>query len=504
MSQPTSARSLWLDSPRPAGERLSNAVAALTRARRLQVLIDHGFGGLLVGLLIATFAVLVVRLVPLPYPPWQLGGAAVIIAVALALLVGWLRSPDALEVAIRADLALKLKQRLSTAWEFMTVHGDRELAEQLAAQAVRAGLPVHPGRLFPLQVNRWGRLAPLAAVALLLVSAIDLNWMRAPVTHEVDEQVVHEGKRLGAFGRAMQERTKRDELPRSAGQAAQLERLGARMESGALARGEALEQLSAMGESLDEERRQALAEANQTGIGALRAESGDTRAQAERLAELERSGVSRPDLENAQRRQLSGDNQRLRETLERLAQIDRARKEDRELERAREEVRLAQENLGAPRADTDRERSLAYNLDWDEDEGRDDKSAANAGADERQSGRSALGATRPGSLGDSSVAPERRQAQDRPDSGQTGPILKPESQAREGEVFVTQARVLPRPGRPSVENVALSSEFVSQVEEVLSKDQYPAHYKEFVRRYFLKLSQGRVPQQQSTDMRGTK
>jgi hypothetical protein len=71
-------------------------------------------------------------------------------------------------------------------------------------------------------------------------------------------------------------------------------------------------------------------------------------------------------------------------------------------------------------------------------------------------------------------------------------------------VFVTEARVLPKPGRPSVENVSMSSEFASQVEEVLSKEDYPAHYKEFVRRYFLTLSQGRGPQQQPTDNRGAK
>lgn len=528
MSQAASARSLWIGSPRPARERLSKAVAALTRARRLQMLVDHGFAGLLAGLGLATFAVLVARLVPLPYPPWQLGGAAVIIAVALALLVGWHRRPDALDVAIRADLTLNLKQRLSTAWEFMTVHDDVELAERLAVQAVKAGLPARAGLVFPWQVNRWGRLSPLAATALLLVSVIDLNWMQAPVPHEVDEQVVSEGQRLGAFGRAMQDRARRNQLPRSARQAAQLERLGARMESGALTRGEALGQLRGMGESLDKERMQALAEANQTDIGPLRAESressptasdldpgamlermqrgaldsADTRALAEHLANLQRSGIPRRDLEDALRRHLSGDNEGLREMLEKLAQVDRARREGKELDSAREQVRRSRENLGESSGGTDGERDLAFNIKWDEDGDRSAKDAANEGADGRQEGETALGATRSGSQGDSSVALDRQHAPVRPDSGQSGPVLKPESQARKGEVFVTQARVRPRSGRPSVENVAMSSEFASQVEEVLSKEQYPAHYKEFVRRYFLTLSQGRVPQQQPTDKRG--
>jgi hypothetical protein len=50
----------------------------------------------------------------------------------------------------------------------------------------------------------------------------------------------------------------------------------------------------------------------------------------------------------------------------------------------------------------------------------------------------------------------------------------------------------------------MSSEYASQVEDVLSREEYPAHYKEFVRRYFLTLSRGRVPQQQPTDTRGAK
>ncbi|MNC88427.1 hypothetical protein D3C83_42400 [compost metagenome] len=89
-----------------------------------------------------------------------------------------------------------------------------------------------------------------------------------------------------------------------------------------------------------------------------------------------------------------------------------------------------------------------------------------------------------------------------PESGQSGPVLKPESQLREGEVFVSEGRILPRPVQPSVENVEMSREFASQVEEVLSKEHYPAHYKAFIRRYFLTLSQGtQAPQQQPSGTR---
>jgi len=528
MSQEAAAPGPWIQhgSPRPAREIVSKAVAALTRARRLQVLLDHGFGGLLVGLGVATVAVLVARLLPSLLAPWQLAGAVVTIALAVGLLVGWQRRPGALEVAIRADLTFKLKQRLSTAWEFMTVHDDGELAERLAVQAVKVGLPLRPDMVFPLQVNRWGRLAPLAATALLLVSVLDLDWIQTPVAHELDEQVVSEGQRLGAFGRAMQARARRDELPRSASQATQLERLGSRMERGALSRGQALMELQYMGESLEKERMQVLAEANRTNIGPLLAQneksvlaaprldpaamlarmrrgaldSDDTRALVESLNDLERSGISRRELEEALKRHQEGDNEELEKMLEKLAQIDRVRKEDKELRSAREQVRSARENLGESLSGDNARRNPIPDLDDLDDFEEGSELAANA-AGRRERGPENK-ATRAGSRGDSSIALERQDSPLSPDRGNSGPVLKPQSQAGEGEVFMSQARVPPRPGRPSVENAPMSSEFAPQVEEVLAKEQYPAHYKEFVRKYFLNLSQGQPPQQQSPAKRG--
>jgi hypothetical protein len=514
MSEAAGTRALWIAHGSPARDRLRKVVADLTRARRLQVLLDHGFGGLLAGLGLATIAVLVCRLAPLPYPPWQPAGAAVIIALAVALLMGWRRRPAALEVAIRADLMLKLKQRLSTAWEFMTVQRDGELAERLAVQAVNAGLSARPGMVFPPGVNRYGRLAPLAAMALLLASVVDLDRLQAPPLRKTDEQVVGEGRRLGAFGREMQARAKRGKLPRSERQAVQLERLGARMESGALSRDEALGQLRRMGASLDEERMQALAEAKPTDNAPSRAESGerspvapgpdlgamlermqrgaldsgDARALAGRLGDLERSGIPRQQMENALARHRAGADDALREILENLARIDRGRGEQQELSGAREQVRRTRENLGESL--TDDKRDLGTDIDWDDDEERGARSAAQAQVDGRAAGKSAHEASRSAPRRDPGAAADRQPSAFRQDSGGTGPVMKPQGQVREGEEFATQGRVSPRPGRPGVENVKMASEFAAQVEEVLSRDQYPPHHKEFVRRYFLTLSQG--------------
>ncbi|MPZ43963.1 MAG: hypothetical protein GEV05_11255 [Betaproteobacteria bacterium] len=528
MSQAADAPSLWigLDGPGAARERLRKAVAGLTRARHLQILVDHAFGGLLAGLCLATIAVLAVRQASSSYPTWPLAGLAVIVAVAAALVLGWWRRPDPLDVAIRADLMLRLKQRLSTAWELRSVHGDDELADRLAVQAVRAGIPARAGTVFPLRINRAGWLAPLAAAALLLVSVVDLSGVQPPAHRQVDEQVVGEGQRLGAFGREMQARAQRDKLPRSTRQADRLERLGAHMESGALSRDQALGQLGRMGESLDQERTQALGEANGGERGGQRTpnaqrsaigsdlnpgamlermqrgalDRSDTAALAQRLDQLARAGVPRKEMQSALEQHEAGADQALEEILEKLARWERALKEDKELSNALEQVRRSQDNLGSPRASSEGPNSASAAIDWDEDEraDRDASSAAGARTESRTDSSSSARSARGGSHANSSLAGARAETPLRQEVDAAGRVLRPEGQLREGREFTTQGRMLPRANRPSVEQVEMGSEFAAQAEAVLSREQFPEHYKDFVRRYFLNLSQGaRVsPQQQ--------
>lgn len=522
MSRLSTTRGFWFRPRDPLSprERLRKAVADLARARRLQVLVDYGFAGLLAGLSLAAVAVLAARVMLLPWPTWQLAGAVVAGALAVALLAGWWRRPATLDVAIRADLKLKLKQRLSTAWEFMTMHDGGELTERLAVQAVNAGLPADPGAVFPLRVNRWGWLAPLAATALLLAAVIELDRARAPVPRAPDERVVSEGERLGAFGRAMQERAARERLPRSARQGAEIERLGARMESGALSHSQALGELRRRGASLDEERRQAQAEASGADGGPRGANQGSPATERgspagsglnpeAMLDRMRRGGLDSADLraltryqkdlgsgtagqalEKALQRHRAGADDALREILENLARTERARKEDRELARAREQVLRARESLGDAQA-TARGRGPLAEIDWDDDE-REDRAAGSAesgSADGHRISGSGRADPRSASQGDG-VATDRAQSPYRPEPGSRGPVLQPKGELREGEAHSSHARLPARAGRPNVENVEMASEFAPQVEEVLSREHYPAHYKEFIRRYFLTLSRG--------------
>src|SRR5690606_29954298 len=139
MSPATATPTLWRrqESREAARERLHDTVAALARARHLQLIVDHAFAGLLTGLCLATLAVLALRLGALPLPLGMTALVTVAVALAGSLAIAAWRRPDPLQVAIRADVALRLKQRLSTAWELVCVEGDTELSDRLAAHAVK-------------------------------------------------------------------------------------------------------------------------------------------------------------------------------------------------------------------------------------------------------------------------------------------------------------------------------------------------------------------------------
>jgi hypothetical protein len=276
--------------------------------------------------------------------------------------------------------------------------------------------------------------------------------------------------------------------------------------------------------TLDEERRQALAETDGAGSGPRGAgkgqgspagdkdspygsglnpeamldrmnrgglDSADLRALTRYQQDLAGSGAADQRLEKALQSRRAEADDALREILQNLALVERARKEGRELGRAREQVLRARENLDDAQA-TARGRGPRAEIDWDDDEryDRDAGDPESARADARRGDGKGLADPRSASRGDGRVANERAQSPYRPEPGPRGPVLQPEGELREGESHSSHARLPARAGRPSVESVEMASEFAPQVEEVLSREHYPAHYKEFIRRYFLNLSRG--------------
>lgn len=495
-----------------AATRLERFVRDLTRARRLQILVELGGGGLFFGLIAACVPVLAVRLGGLPWSEWSAAALALGLALAGAAVLAWRRRPDDLQVSILADLELRLEQRLSTAWEFARREPGTPLTQRLAALALARKLPM-THVVFPLRINIWGRLVPLAALLLALVALMDIAGRVPALPVAADALVAEEGMRLREHGRRMEDRARRESLPKSRTAAGELQRLGARMESGAASRRQALRRLRALDASLEHERRALLAQGLPAGAADLAAGNlaasplfsdgrlgallssvaqgalspGDLQMLGTETTWISALGIAPEELEEALARYASGEYEALRQLLEELSDIDHALRDAALLWDAERAVELARENLG--------EHGIMLGFRGDRE-----------GTPGEDGGALALLATRapvkPDEDGGPFAAfrgPGRGEGVEPESLPSVSPrsSRKPEEVAMEikgrpgeGEVFRTEARILPRTGVVSTPAAALSPVFRGDVEAVLARQSYPRRHRELVRRYFLRLSEG--------------
>ncbi len=514
-----SARTWAWESMEPDGAaaaRLEHFVRDLTRARRLQILVELGGGGLFFGLLAACAPVLAVRLGGLPWPEWPGAAAALGLCLGSAAFLAWRRRPDDLQVSILADLELRLEQRLSTAWELARREPDTPIATRLAALALARRLPM-THTVFPLRINTWGRLVPLAALVLALVGLLDIGARAPDLPVAVDSLVAEEGMRLREHGRRMEDRARRESLPESRKAAGALQRLGARMESGASSRRQALSRLRALDADLEHERRALLAEGLPAGAADLAADlaagtpaashlfsdgrlgallssvqqgaltPGDLRMLGTETTWISALGIAPAELEEALARYASGEYEALRQLLEELSGMDLAIRDAAMLWDAERAVELARENLGEHGV------LLGFRGDRDGAPGEEGGAlallAARAPVKPDEDGGPFTALRGPGR--GEGVEPESLPSLSPRSTRTPGEVaLKLEGRPGEGEVFRTEARVLPRPGAVSTPAAALAPVFRGDVEAVLARQSYPLHHKALVRRYFLRLSEG--------------
>jgi hypothetical protein len=489
-------------------------VRRLTRARRARHLLDHVWGGLFWSLLLASAAMLAIRVQSLPLSLAAVVSSLLAAGVAVAALMAWRTRPGELDTAIRADLHLRLKQQLSTAWEFLQSEPDSPRTQRLVARAVRARLPARAELVFPLTLNLWGRLLPAAALLAVLVAIVELPQPPAPVQAVADPLLRQEGERLRDYARAMQQRARSAALPRSQDRAAEMEQLGARMENADLDRREALSRLRDLGEALDADRRAALSRGREIRRDDLRfrsvqgtpgAAALDLQALLERLMNgelgeselgsltepggaLSQLGVTPEALEQALRSLAQGRSQPLQDLLQRLGELQREGADAGELAGAGERLQRSRETLGDA-GETGAESSARQGGDDASDDGSGMDEVPFASGDAAGREVPGAGAARPGSGGRGVRAVEPVDAGELPPPPPPTAIVQPRSSPGEGEVFVSRARVLPRSAPQVAAPPRLDPDYQAQVEAVLSQQQVPLQQRELVRRYFLNLTQ---------------
>lgn len=496
-------------------ERLKALVASLVRARHRQMAMRCLGRGLLASLCACIIVVVGLRLAASEVSLWSAVAALLLAGLLVSALVAWRRRPDPLEVVIAADVRLRLKQRLSTACEFILGGRDDELTGALARRACRARLPTRTDYIFPVEVDGPARAIPVAMIALVLVISLEMPTTEAPAALVVDERVAAEGVVLGEHGRRLEARARRGALTRAERQAQRMEQLGERMRSGLLSRGEALDRLRGLAADIDEERLAELDAGTQTeapplrvremgesggsaGIASLRgamerALAGDGTLTEEERRGLESLGLDPGALAEALERMREGNRDGLEALRDQLADLERSVNESEALGEAGDAVGRARRNLGddalAGAEPNPSESEAPQPFDG---EGQVEGEAPDLPSDDFGEGEAGRG-QRPGNSVPSDRFVQTPEATTRDNGSGATVTIVARGQLGEGEVYSSQVRVMPRLPDAVSERQAMASNFVAQAEAVMSEQGYPPHRKAFLRRYFLNLSEGANP-----------
>jgi hypothetical protein len=495
--------------------RVRNVVRRLVAAQGRQVFATWLGQAVLLMLVVAAGSLLLFRLGWLDVSTAKLLPAFAGVGLLVWLWMLWRGRPDSLQVVIAADERLKLKQRLSSAWE-MELRGEDALADLLARQAVHRRLGHRAGVVFPATLSPAGRFIP-AGVALLIL-AVTLNVR--PISDdqaiadgarfEADEVVANAGARLLEYAQRMEARALHQALPRAREQALTLGRLGSAMGHEDIVRGRAIERLASLGASMNASREEVFEQAATLDLDAVRNDKGQLRTALRSLGigemlrrmaagtmsdrdlsrlealgeEMSRLGVSRQTLARAIERFRAGDSQELEKLLSKMGQAQRLLSDADELSRAGERVRRARVRLGDRRAATPGGEALS---DGSVPGSGDDNAAPDDGELTDQLVGDAPAASGISKAAEGEVRKARVPAFDRP-AAKASATVRPTGNTRGTVTFSTATRTLPNKNSISAITGVVAPRYNAQLEAVLAKDEIPLHRKDVVRRYFLGLS----------------
>jgi hypothetical protein len=201
------------------------------------------------------------RFAPLPIDRLVEAGLACLgLSVVVAALIGLRSRAEPLELLIRADRALRLKERLSTAYELATRRGAHPLRPLVLQEAARLARSVNPLRVIPATTPRTLRWLPFVLLAMILVSVADFNALLPSAIVGGDARphpaLYEQGQKLERLGRRLETEARLRGLERSVEAARRMQTLGQRLQNEKINERDAVARVNSLAEyvrNLEEE-----------------------------------------------------------------------------------------------------------------------------------------------------------------------------------------------------------------------------------------------------------
>jgi hypothetical protein len=419
---------------------------------------------------------------------------------------------------IRADRTLKLKERLSTAYELSTSPHGHPLRSVVLQEAARLARSVNPFRVVPTTTPATLRWIPFLLLAMILVFMVDFGGILPSSlvggTEQPNPLLYEQGQRIERLGKRLETEARLRGLERSLEAAKRMQSMGQRLQQEKLNDREAVARVNSLADyvrNLEEELRK-MAVLEDVNVGSVREvminqasvanevqrllgmlgrgklPPGEMRSLQERLQNLGQQGYFDERLSEALSQLQEGDLEGARELLENFLLQDQ----------------LAQDFEHLKRAERALDHGMEHGFESGDDMEFDDPGGAAGEYDdyEMAGGPRGGGAGMPDDFGDgdyldsegsganSSVGSGRGTATEAPRSRlaeANAPASKITGQSGEGGVRRAFVRALPLKADAAVPVEEVIATYQRRAEESLLHEEVPYVNRDIVRAYFLSI-----------------
>jgi hypothetical protein len=483
--------------------------------RRRALLLQALFVGLCLCLAIAIWH----RFEPLPIG-WlvELGIATMAFCAIVAMGLGLRSRADPLDLLIRADRTLRLKERLSTAYELARSPHPHPLRPLVLQDAARVARSVNPFRVIPSVTPRTLRWTPFLLLAIVLVLVVDFGLILPQSLVGEDTRpspaAYDQGQQLERLGKRLETEARRRGLERSMEAARRMQTLGQRLQNEKVNEREATARVNSLADyvrNLEEELKKMalLDDMSLTKVREVAVNQASVSGEVQRLlGMLGRGKLAPSEMRNLQERlqslsQQGNLDERLSEAINQLR--------DGDLEGAREiledyllQDQMAQEFEHLKRAERGLEHHFEPGRDGSEEMDLDDSgndSGANPDYEMAGDPRGGSGGTSDDfeggdyldseGMGSNSSVGSGRGAEAEPPRSRISEAQAPASrltgQSGEGGVRRSYVRALPLKAEASVPLEEVLTTYQKRAEESLLHEEVPPNNRDLVKAYFLAI-----------------